>query len=392
MLKLKRVLSCTIVFVLLLTAVSIFDQKSGLTASAESSAEIQAQLDKVQQESNRLQAEISALESANAPFEQQRAAVKKQINAIVKEINLFESKIAACENEIKQLEKEIADLEAKCEKQSKEFKKRLVAIYTGNNSFLSDLSFLMSSESLSDYLAKAELIETMSRRDNKIINDLKKDVEAVQVKIAEQEDKKAEINESKKEVDAKKVELNKQYAKINSIVVSNEEEIRLVEQEAAEKKQIMKDLQKALEEAKLYENGAVGTGQFAWPVIGFYKVTSPFGQRTHPVTGEKQKMHYGTDIAGAGVYGARIVAADSGTVILSKYYGFYGNCVMIDHNNGYVTLYAHMKSLSPLKVGDMVIKGTTTVGYVGQSGRVDGPHLHFEVMKNGNYLDPMSFF
>ena len=51
-----------------------------------------------------------------------------------------------------------------------------------------------------------------------------------------------------------------------------------------------------------------------------------------------------------------------------------------------------MKALSPLKVGDTVIKGTTTVGYVGQSGRVDGPHLHFEVMKNGNYLDPMSFF
>jgi len=120
MFKLKRVLSCTIVFVLLFTAVSIFDRQGGLTASAQSSAEIQAQLDKVQQESNRLQAEISALESANAPFEQQRAAVKKQINAIVKEINLFESKINACENEIKQLEKEIADLEAKCEKQSKE--------------------------------------------------------------------------------------------------------------------------------------------------------------------------------------------------------------------------------------------------------------------------------
>lgn len=391
MMKFKRILCLTISFVLLFTAVSIFDQ-IGLTASAQSSKEIQAQLDKVQQESNRLKAEISSLEAANAPYEQQRNAVKKQINTIEKEINLYQSKISACENEIKTLEDEIAALEEKCEKQSDEFKKRIVAIYTGNNSYLSDLSFLMTSESLADYLAKAELVESVSRRDNKIINDLKKDIENLQSKIADQQSKEAEIKESKKVVDAKKAEMNEQYKKVNSIVISNEEAIKLVEQEAAEKQQIIKDLQKALENAKLYENGAVGTGQFAWPVIGFKKVTSPFGYRTHPVTGEKQKMHTGTDIAGAGVYGATIVAADSGTVILSKYYGFYGNCVMIDHNNGYVTLYAHMKALSPLKVGDTVIKGSTVVGYVGQSGRVDGPHLHFEVIKNGNYLDPMSFF
>ena len=391
MMKFKRILCLTISFVLLFTAVSIFDQ-IGLTASAQSSKEIQAQLDKVQQESNRLKAEISSLEAANAPYEQQRNAVKKQINTIEKEINLYQSKISACESEIKTLEDEITALEEKCEKQSDEFKKRIVAIYTSHNSYLSDLSFLMTSESLADYLAKAELVESVSRRDNKIINDLKKDIENLQSKIADQQSKEAEIKESKKVVDAKKAEMNEQYKKVNSIVISNEEAIKLVEQEAAEKQQIIKDLQKALENAKLYENGAVGTGQFAWPVIGFKKVTSPFGYRTHPVTGEKQKMHTGTDIAGAGVYGATIVAADSGTVILSKYYGFYGNCVMIDHNNGYVTLYAHMKALSPLKVGDTVIKGSTVVGYVGQSGRVDGPHLHFEVIKNGNYLDPMSFF
>ena len=387
----KRMVSLTLCFVILFASFYIGGNR-GLSASAATSSEIQAELEALQQESNRLQAEISAMESANAPYEQQRAAVKKQINATVREINLYQSRINACEAEIKELEAEIADLEAKCKKQSEDFKKRIVAIYTGKNSYLSDLSFLMSSESLSDYLAKAELVEAVSRRDNKIITQLKADVEEIEKKITEQEAKKAEIAEDKKAIDAKKVELNNQYKKVNSIVVSNEEAIKIAEQEAAEKRQREKDLQEALEAAKLIENGAVGTGQFAWPVPGFYKVTSPFGQRTHPVTGEKEKMHYGTDIAGAGVYGAKIVAADSGTVILSKHYGSYGNCVMIDHNNGYVTLYAHMNALSPLKVGDTVIKGQTTVGYVGQSGRVNGPHLHFEVIKNGVYIDPMTFF
>ena len=64
---------------------------------------------------------------------------------------------------------------------------------------------------------------------------------------------------------------------------------------------------------------------------------------------------------------------------------------MVDHNNGYVTLYAHMKALSPLKVGTKVNKGDT-IGYVGSSGNSTGPHLHFEVQKNGKTVDPMSFF
>ena len=388
---LKRTLCLVLTFVVLFTTM----YTSGTTAfkaEAASSSEIQAQLDKIQQEKNKIQAEISAMEAANAPYEKQRSAVKKQINATIREISLLESQITACESEIKALEKEIADLEAKCEKQSDEFKKRIVAIYTGQNSFLSDLSFLMTSEDLSDYLAKAELLESMSRRDNQIISQFKKDVEAVQKKIADQKDKMAKIEESKKAIGTKKADLDKQYSKVNAIVMSNDEKIKIAEAEAADIKQMEKDLKEALEKAYLIENGAVGTGKFVWPVIGFKKVTSPFGPRTHPVTGEKGKMHYGIDIAGAGVYGAKIVAADSGVVSVNKYYKSYGNCVMVDHGNGYVTVYAHMKSLSNLKVGSTVIKGSTVIGYVGDTGQVSGPHLHFEIRKNGEYLDPMKFY
>ncbi len=390
--SLKRLLCAVLCFVLLFTFVGTGRNQSALTAEAATSAEIQKQLDALKQESNKLQAEISAMEAANAPYEKQRAAVQKQINATINEINLYEKQIEACEKEMAALDKQIDALEKKCDKYYDEFKQRMVAIYTGKNSFLSDLSFLMSSQSLSDYLAKAELLESVSRRDSKLIDKLKKDVADIEAKKSEHEAKKATLAAAKKEIDAKKVALNSQYAKVNAIYMTNEEAIKIAEQEAADKKQMEKDLKKALEDALIYENGATGTGQFAWPVPGFYKVTSPYGYRTHPVTGEKNKMHTGIDIAGAGVYGAKIMAADNGTVILNKSYGGYGWCVMISHNNGYVTLYAHMKAQSTLKVGTNVYKGKTVVGYVGSSGTATGPHLHFEIQKNNQHTDPMKYF
>ncbi len=391
MVKLKRILSTALCVAMLFSVALIGPPDSAMSAKAATSAEIQAQLDAAKKESNRLKAEIASLEAANAPHEKQRQAIRRQIEATVKEITLFEEQIALCEKDIKNLNKDIATLDDKCQAQADEFKKRLVAIYTGKNSFLSDLSFLMSSSNMADYLAKVELLETMSRRDNMIIEQLKKDIEAVEKKKAAIDAKKAELDKAKKDIDAKKLILNEQYKKVNSIVMSNEEAIRQAEKQAAEQKQREKDLQKALEDAKIFENGAVGTGKMAWPVIGFQKITSPFGYRIHPLTG-KWKLHTGTDIAGAGCYGARIVAADSGVVILSKYYGGYGNCVMIDHGNGLVTLYAHMSKPSTLKVGQSVYKGKTTVGYVGESGNVDGPHLHFECIKNGEYINPMQFY
>ncbi|MDD6284990.1 MAG: M23 family metallopeptidase, partial [Firmicutes bacterium] len=136
-------------------------------------------------------------------------------------------------------------------------------------------------------------------------------------------------------------------------------------------------------------NRVQGTGVFTWPVPGYYKLSDSYGWRICPYHGKE--FHAGIDISSSGIYGANIVAADAGTVLLSRAYGDYGNCIMIDHGNGYVTLYAHMKSLSQYGVGTKVSKGQT-IGYVGSTGASTGPHLHFEVRKNGSTVDPMSFF
>ena len=130
-----------------------------------------------------------------------------------------------------------------------------------------------------------------------------------------------------------------------------------------------------------------GTGSFVWPVPSCTYITSRFGLRVHPITGET-KSHTGLDIGAA--YGATIVAADGGTITKATVYGGYGNCVMINHGNGYVTLYGHMSSIA-VSEGQSVSQGDT-IGYVGSTGLSTGPHCHFEVWYNGSRIDPEQFF
>lgn len=131
-----------------------------------------------------------------------------------------------------------------------------------------------------------------------------------------------------------------------------------------------------------------GTGNFTWPTPSCTLVTSRYGSRVHPIYGTTRN-HSGIDIGAAD--GAAIVAADAGTVFRAANIGDgYGNCVIIDHGNGYMTLYGHMSSLA-VSEGQTVSKGET-IGYVGSTGLATGPHCHFEVWYQGKRTDPEKFF
>ncbi len=99
-------------------------------------------------------------------------------------------------------------------------------------------------------------------------------------------------------------------------------------------------------------------------------------------------MHKGLDFAAK--TGTRILAADSGKVIWSGWKGGYGYCLQIDHGGGYTTTYGHCSKLIA-DTGDNVRRGDY-VANVGSTGQSTGPHLHFEVRKNGKPIDPMQFF
>lgn len=115
-------------------------------------------------------------------------------------------------------------------------------------------------------------------------------------------------------------------------------------------------------------------------------ISSYFGQRPDPFTG-RNAFHRGLDFAGPA--GSQVVSVASGVVTYSKDRFGYGRTVEVNHGNGYVTRYAHnQKAL--VAVGDTVQKGQA-IALIGSTGRSTGPHLHFEVLRNGRAVDPMSF-
>lgn len=122
-----------------------------------------------------------------------------------------------------------------------------------------------------------------------------------------------------------------------------------------------------------------GSGKLTWPANGG-KITSKMGQRWG-------RMHKGIDIAGPSSY--EIKAADNGVVTSARYSNGYGNKVVIDHNNGFRTVYAHLKSIS-VDQGQKVTKGSQ-IGIMGSTGRSTGTHLHFEVYKNGTLQNPLDY-
>lgn len=123
---------------------------------------------------------------------------------------------------------------------------------------------------------------------------------------------------------------------------------------------------------------------FIWPLSGNYRITSRFGRRLDPFTGVPSS-HTGIDLAMA--QGTPIKAAMSGKIAVAGYTNVYGNYVIIDHENGYQTMYAHLHKPAPVKKGQRVAQGTR-IGAVGNTGYSTGPHLHFTVYKNGRLIDP----
>ena len=135
----------------------------------------------------------------------------------------------------------------------------------------------------------------------------------------------------------------------------------------------------------------VPTGTLQWPLPGAGRITSQFGHRVDPITGEVSS-HTGTDIACA--EGTPILAAADGTVTvangLDSWGGSYGYYIQIDHGGGLETLYAHCSSIC-VTTGQQVQTGQV-IGYVGHTGRATGNHLHLEVLINKTRADSMSFF
>ena len=135
------------------------------------------------------------------------------------------------------------------------------------------------------------------------------------------------------------------------------------------------------------------TTSWGWPTNSGYTISSPFGWRISPFGGGRE-LHSGIDISGTG-YNSPVYATNNGTIKEMSYQWSYGNNILIDHGNGYYTLYAHMsKFMAGLSVGSVVERGQQ-IGYVGMTGSATGPHLHYEIRTCASYscvTNPLNYY
>ena len=198
----------------------------------------------------------------------------------------------------------------------------------------------------------------------------KKELETVKKTLA---DKKLSLESEQNQLSVEKQKLDSQ--KDYFATISSQYQAEISKQEAA-----LADINAQIQASIGGGFAYTGNGQFAWVVPSSKIITSPFGYRTSPIFGGSE-FHKGIDISASG--GAPIVAAESGVVVYAQYNsGGFGNCVVINHGSGLMTLYAHMSSYS-VSVGQGVSKGQG-IGAVGSTGWSTGNHLHFQVTNNGD--------
>ena len=140
-------------------------------------------------------------------------------------------------------------------------------------------------------------------------------------------------------------------------------------------------LDSVLTHSKYYDSKEIAGRPITWGWM-----SSPYGYRVDPISG-KRAWHAGVDFAGKA--GSDVIAVASGIVTFAGYRRGYGHLVEISHGDGYTTRYGHHETLA-VKTGDLVKQGQV-IGAMGSSGRSTGPHVHFEVLKNGRTLDPARY-
>lgn len=356
------------------------------------------------------QSQIDKLKKQQKEIEKKKQEMLSQINSLEYEQSTALAKKVVLDNQIQLTQEDIANINDQIETYTQliEVKKEEViqaqqtedeqwALYKvriramEESGTISYISVIFESNSFSDLLARLDIVSEIMKYDEKLYEQLKAAKLATKDAQASLEVSKADQEVEKANLEVKNAELETQRAAADELLKEIEKDIaaakELYQKELDASKEIQSDINKKIEELKKQQSQVVGTGKLIWPAPSFNKVSSPYGQRFHPIYHE-YRMHSGIDIAAG--YGAKIIASDDGTVIISKYSSSYGNYIVISHGNGYTTLYAHLSSRLK-KVGDKVKQGEL-IGKCGSTGASTGPHLHYEVSLNGSRVNPLNYF
>ena len=386
------VLAALLALLMLLPMVSMIISSAGAVTQSEIDA-LKKEQEESQAKQDALKDQLADLEADQAAAQEKRQLLTEQLNAINAEIANIDAQISYYDGEIAQKEEERKEAEAREAEQYDLFCQRVRMMEEQGT--VSYWSILFNAESFSDLLDRIADVDAVMAYDNEIMDQLiatREELERVQ---GELESARAEEQAAKEQQEAKKAEQQAKVAEAQALVdqinADTAEVNRQLDAESAAASEIQAEIaqkQKQLEEERKQNNIVISseTG-YLWPLPGYYRLSSQFGYRIHPITGVAHS-HTGIDIPASG--GTPILAAKSGQVVTSAYHYSYGNYVVIDHGNGNSTLYAHMSSRA-VSEGQMVTQGQV-IGYVGTTGSSTGNHLHFEVRDNYTRVDPESKF
>lgn len=393
-------------------------------------------LDDLKKDYNELEKEIEANQKKLENIQNQQASnaekmkllssqaetISSQLDVLNSQLSVLNADIADYDREISALDKKIADAQSKIDKidadiaaTQEKISERLRATYMAGSS--SWIEILLESDSISSLLLRIQLLASVTENDNKLISKLEKQIEELNAAKAEIDkdkkaleekrsllvEKKSELDSKNKTLSSKQSAYNANYRQISALMTSLDKSSAEYQQELQRQYRKRAAFERQIDQ--LVSGGSQGgdndyydNGEMLWPVpyknsyisagYGYY---DPEGDGTYT-------MHPAIDIVvrenGVNVsYGKNIIAAQSGKVLVRGYSDVGGNYITIDHGDGYRTYYGHCSKIIA-SAGQYVEKGEV-IAYIGNTGYVTGPHVHFQVMqvKNGvvNRLNPLNF-
>ncbi len=350
-------------------------------------------LDDAEQDKKDVQSRIEEVQEKIKDIELLRNDAKAYIAAMDAELAAAEENLAdlqeqtaAKEEEIAQTEVELAQARETEAEQYASMKVRIQFMYENGNQTYLDL--ILNSGSIAELLNKTEYISQITEYDRKMLEEYQQtraDIEDKEEKLVKEheelEELVAEAEEEKEAIEVLIASKAEQLAQYEAEIAAGEAEVDAMEEELADIENNIAQLEEQLrqENSRVIYDG----GQFLFPLDFYYRVTSEYGWRIHPIYGT-EKYHSGIDFGAP--TGQPIKAAYKGEVVISEYSSSAGNYIMINHGNGLATVYMHCSKLN-VSVGQIVEKGDI-IGLVGSTGNSTGPHLHFSVRLNGEYVDP----
>lgn len=338
------------------------------------------------------------IEDANVKLEY----VQGELSDTLLKVQETEDKIRQYESEITELADKMQTLQTSIDEATQKLQiasqnydeksdllaRRLVAIYEAGDAQYLDI--LLKSKSVTDFISRSYMIQEIAEYDGILINQIEEEKNNIETTKQKLENEQSEIRILKAKSEQTTVVLNNMQTLQKSYISKLSDSEKILQQQLTEYKKEQDEIQRQILLATnvIPPNIQYTGGEMIWPVaISGTAITSDYGVREHPIQGVVRE-HTGIDIGNTPT-GTPVVAAADGVVTYAGWLGGYGNCVMINHGDGVVTLYGHGSKIltsvnTQVKQGDVIMQ-------VGSTGNSTGPHLHFEVRVNGTCTSPWQF-